>query len=102
MVAQVAYLLPLAGYVADKLEVGARFEEIDRNDTLPIVGLGDANQSLRYYTGVVSWYQDGHDLKVQLQASHIEEIEDLDQNLMDATYANDTILLQAQYQMESL
>lgn len=102
LVAQLAYLLPLPGFARDKLEVGARFEEIDRNDTLPIVGVGDTNQSLRYYTGVLTWYQDGHDLKLQLQASHIQEIEDLDQNLMDATYANDTILLQAQYRMESL
>lgn len=94
--AQLAYLY------GDHLEVGARFEEIDRNDTLPIVGIGDANQSLRYFTGVLSWYQAGHDLKVQLQASHIVEIEDLDQNRMDATYANDTILLQAQYRLEAL
>ncbi len=99
LAAQLAYLVPILG---EHLEVGARFEEIDRNDTLPIVGIGDANQSLRYYTGVLSWYQAGHDLKVQLQASHIEEIEDLDRNLMDATYANDTILLQAQYRLESL
>jgi len=99
--AQLAYLVPLPGYAADRLEIGARFEEIDRNDTLPIVGLGDPNQSLRYYTGVLTWYQDGHDLKLQIQASHIQEIEDKDQNLMDATYANDTILLQAQYRMES-
>lgn len=99
--AQLAYLVPLPGEHAKKLEVGARFEEIDRNDTVPIVGLGDANQSLRYYTAVVSWYQAGHDLKLQLQASHIVEIEDRDQNQMDATYANDTILLQAQYRLES-
>lgn len=101
-VAQLAYLLPLGGFLDDKVEVGARFEEIDRNDTLPIVGIGDANQSLRYYTGVLSWYQAGHDLKVQLQASHIEEIEFTDRNQMDATYDNDTILLQAQYRLESL
>jgi len=93
--AQAAYLL------FGKLEVGARFEEIDRNDTIPIVAVGDANQSLRYFTGALTWYQAEHDLKVQLQASHIQEIEDLDQNLNDATYANDTILLQAQYRMES-
>jgi hypothetical protein len=95
LVAQVAYLF------FDKLEVGARLEEIDRNDTLPIVQLGDTNQSLRYYTAAITWYQSKHDLKLQLQASHIEELEDLDQNLMDATYDNDTVLLQAQYRMES-
>lgn len=95
LAAQLAYL------AFDKLEVGVRFEEIDRNDTIPIVGVGDANQSLRYLTGVLTWYQAKHDLKLQLQASHIQEIEDLDQNLNDATYANDTILLQAQYRMES-
>lgn len=101
LVAQAAYLLPLTGAAARKLEVGVRFEEIDRNDTLPIVGIGDTNQSLRYYTAEITWYQAAHDLKLQLQASHIEEVEDLDQNLMDATYANDTVLLQAQYRMES-
>ncbi len=100
-VAQAAYLLPLPGFAADRLEVGARFEEIDRNDTIPIVGKGDANQSLRYYTAALTWYQARHDLKLQLQLSHIVEVEDLDQNLRDATYANDTVLLQAQYRMES-
>jgi hypothetical protein len=99
--AQLAYLLPLPGFAADKLEVGVRVEEIDRNDTIPITVRGDTNQSLRYYTGVLTWYQVAHDLKLQLQVSHIDEVEDRDQNLMDATYANDTVLLQAQYRMES-
>ena len=62
-VAGVAVLLVLAvAFFAAGSPRKARFEEIDRNDTLPIVGLGDPNQSLRYYTGVLSWYQHGHDL----------------------------------------
>ncbi len=99
-VAQIAYLLPLAGFWADRVEVGARIEEIDRNDTVPIVQKGDPNQSLRYYTLALSYYQWRHALKLQLTASHIDELEDRDQTSAPATYPNDTILVQATYRME--
>ena len=98
--AQLNYLVPLPGALRDRIEVGARVEEIDRNDFVPIERPGDANQSLRTETAVVSYYQGGHDLKLQASYSHIEEVEDRDRNNMDATYANDTFLVQASFRME--
>ncbi len=94
--AQVAMLVPVTG-AARRLELGARFEEIDRNDTMPILAAGDPDQSLRSYTAVATWYQVAHELKLQLQASHVVEIEFLTAELGDARYANDTVLVQAQY-----
>ncbi|MEZ4400214.1 MAG: porin [Kofleriaceae bacterium] len=91
--AELAYLIPgVPG--PGRYEVAARFEEIDRNDTVPIVRIGDPNQSLRYYTGGLSWYVDGHDLKLQATGSHIVEVEDRDAQGRDARYANDTLLVQ--------
>lgn len=97
---QLSYLLPLPGYWRRKVEIGLRFEEIDRNDTVPITMKGDPNQSLRYYTVGLSYYAWRHKLKVQASASHIEELEDLDRNHDPASYPNDTILVQATYRME--
>ncbi len=97
---QAAYLLPLPGRLANRLEVGGRFEEIDRNDAVPIVQPGDPNQSLRYLTGALNYYHWQHALKLQLLASHIVEIEETDRNSNSATYANDQLLLQATFRME--
>jgi hypothetical protein len=99
-VAQLSYLLPIPGFLANRVEVGARVEEIDRNDFVPIERPGDPNQSIRSYTGVVGYYHAGHDLKIQASYSHIEEVEDRDRNFLDATYDNDTLLVQASYRME--
>ena len=99
IVGQLAYLLPAFG-AAGRLEIAARFEEIDRNDTVPIIRPGDPDQSLRYYTGGLSWYLDGHDLKLQLTGSHIVEIEDRDRTGADAAYHNDTLLVQVTTRIE--
>ena len=61
---------------------------------------GDPNQSLRYFTGAISWYQHDHALKLQVSASHIVEIEDRDAGGNDASYANDTLLVQATFRIE--
>ena len=98
VVAQLGYLLPLD--VPGRLELAARFEEIDRNDAVPIVRRGDPDQSLRYYTVGASWYLDGHDLKLQATGSHIVEVEDRDATRGDARYANDTLLVQATVRIE--
>jgi phosphate-selective porin len=94
---QGGYLLPLPGWAYRRFEVAARFEEIDRNDTVPIQQPGNPEQSLRYYTLGASYYHAQHDLKVQLSASHITEVEDLTGNGEDATIPNDTVLLQVTY-----
>lgn len=99
IVVQLAYLVPIAA-LQRRLEVGARWEEIDRNDKIPIVRVGDPNQSLRYFTGALNWYQHAHALKLQLAASHIVEVEDRDVMGKPAAYANDTLLLQATFRIE--
>jgi hypothetical protein len=98
--AQVGWLLPIPGALYRRLEIAARLEEIDRNDVIPIENPGDENQSLRTYTAAVSWYPRGHALKAQLNLSHVQEVEDVDRDGGDATYANDTILFQVTYRME--
>ena len=98
-VAQAAYLLPLELGLG-RLEVGARVEEIDRNDVTPISQIGDPNQSVRSYTGVVSYYLKEHRAKLQLEASHFQEIEDKTSTGQSATYANDQLLLQLTYRVE--
>lgn len=97
---QANYILPIANVEGGQLEVGGRVEEIDRNDTIPIAQPGDPNQSLREYTGVLSYYQRGHSLKAQLTYTHVTEVEDVDSTGRDATFGNDTAILQVTYRME--
>ena len=101
LVAQVAYLLPLPGRLARRAEVGFRFEEIDRNDAVAIERPGDPEQSARSYHLAATWYQRGHDLKLQVDLAHVVEVEDITRNRTDARYANDTVLVQATYRLEA-
>ena len=100
VVAQAAYLLPLPGRWARHLELGLRVDEIDRNDAVAIERPGDPDQSLRSYHVAATWYQRGHDLKLQVDAAHIVEVEDITRNHTDARYRNDTVLVQATYRLE--
>jgi hypothetical protein len=101
-VAQLAYMLParLPPLGHSRVEIGARVEEIDRNDTVPITQIGDPNQTERIYTAVLSWYMRKHTLKAQLAASHFQELEDQTSVGTNATYANDQVLLQVTYRVE--
>jgi hypothetical protein len=98
--AHATYLLPFTLCGGGRLEVGARLEEVDRNDTIPIEMVGDPNQSLRLYSGAVSYYLRGHSLKAQLTYSHVQEVEDVDRTGRDATYPNDLVQLQLTYRLE--
>jgi hypothetical protein len=101
-VAQLAYLLPVELPPAkhSRLEVGARVEEVDRNDAVPIPLLGDPAQSIRAFTGVMSVYMRQHSLKAQLAFSHYEEVETLTSTMTDAVFDNDQVLLQITYRVE--
>jgi hypothetical protein len=99
-VAEASYLLPLADCWKKQLEVGARVEEIDRNDFVPVDNPGDGNQSLRYLTGNLSYYLRQHDIKVQASYAHIVEVEDKSRTGDDITFDNDTLLVQATLRME--
>lgn len=98
---QLAYLVPLPGRWDRHLEIGARLDEIDRNDAVPIERPGDPEQSLRSYHLAATWYQRGHDLKLQIDAAHVVEVEDITRNRVDARYRNDTVLVQATYRLEA-
>ena len=101
-VAQLNYLLPakLPPYKQSRLELGARIEEIDRNDLIPISQPGDPNQSVREITGVLTYYMRMHNLKAQLVFNHFTELEDKSVVGADATYKNDQVILQVTYRME--
>jgi hypothetical protein len=101
-VAQLNYLLPLElpPYQQSRLELGARVEEIDRNDLFPIAQAGDPNQSVREYTGVLTYYMRMHSLKAQLVFNHFDELEDKTVVGSDATYKNDQVIVQLTYRME--
>lgn len=99
-VAQLTYLLPKMDGVFGRFEAGARFDEVDRNDTLPISAPGDENQSLRSLTGVLTYYLDEHDLKISASYAHVVEVEDLDSIGNDASYDNDMFLIQVTYRGE--
>jgi len=101
-VAQLNYLLPvkLPPYQQSRLEVGARIEEIDRNDLIPIAQPGDPNQSVREITGVLTYYMRMHNLKAQLVFNHFDELEDKSIVGADAKYKNDQVILQVTYRME--
>jgi hypothetical protein len=92
--AQLAYLY------RSHIEVGARVEEIDRNDTVPIPQLGDPAQSVREYTAVISAYLRQHTCKAQLAFNHFQEVETLTSTGTDATYPDDQVVLQITYRVE--
>lgn len=99
---QLNYMLPLSlpPGTHGRLEIGARVEEIDRNDTIPIVNPGEPEQSVRIYTGVLTYYARKHSLKVQLALSHYDELEDETVTGESATYDNDQAMLQLTYRMD--
>ncbi|MDX2092366.1 MAG: porin [Kofleriaceae bacterium] len=104
--AQVAYLFPFtlppgaSSSAGARIELAARIEEVDRNDAVAIAQPGDPEQSVRGYTGCLSYYLRAHSLKAQLAFTHYEEIEDLTVQQQDAVYDNDQLLLQLTYRLE--
>jgi hypothetical protein len=100
---QAGYLLPVPGRLYRRFELAARYEEVDPrypNDVFGIIGPDDEFQSERSVVGAASYYHDEHDLKLQLSFAHNIEVEDRDRTGGDATYANDTLLLQATLRLE--
>jgi hypothetical protein len=99
---QLALMLPVAlpPLGQGRAEIGLRIEELDRNDTVPIIQPGDANQSLREYTVALSYYLRMHALKLQLAASRFTELEDRTATGEVATFPNDQLILQLTYRLE--
>lgn len=102
-VAQLAYLLPfkLPPLHGARAEVAFRVEEIDRNDTVPIIKIADPNQAQRVLTFAASYYLRKHTMKIQLSLSHFKELDDIiPATNASASYANDQALLQLTYRVE--
>jgi len=100
--AQLNYLLPfkLPPHKQARFELGVRLEEIDRNDTIPIVQPGEPGQSVRAITAVASYYLRMHSLKAQLAYTAFSELEDETVVGGNATFDNDQLLLQVTYRLE--
>jgi hypothetical protein len=97
---QAGYLLPIPGFLYRRLEVAFRFEAVAPNQTVPITGPGDPTQARASYVAGVSYYHRGHNLKLQLNYFHNQELDDKTPDGRDATYRNDSVVLSMTYRLE--
>lgn len=97
---QVGYLLPIPGRLYRRFELAARFEAIAPNQTVPIESAGDATQARASYGGGIHYYHKGHSAKIGLEYYHNQELDETDRVGRDATYSNDTVLVQITYRLE--
>ncbi len=70
------------------------------NRTIPITGAGDPNQGRASYTAGLSYYHRGHNLKLQLNYSYNQELDDKTPDGRSARYHNDKLILQLTYRLE--
>jgi hypothetical protein len=98
--AQAGYLIPIPGRLWRRFEVTARFEAVAPNQTVPITGPGDPTQARASYVVGLSYYHRGHNLKLQLNYSHNQELDDVDATGKSASYDNDNLILQLTYRLE--
>lgn len=112
--AQLGYFIP-APYVRERLEIVARVEEWDPEraidpareaDLRPTsAGNGPANsggeQAVRNYSGGINWYFSGHDLKLQANYTHRDQLENTQLSASSADVPldvdDDTFYLQLTY-----
>jgi hypothetical protein len=97
---QVGYLLPIRGWFYQRFEVTARFEAVAPNQTVPITGPGDPTQARASYVAGLNYYHTGHNLKLNLNYSHNQELDEKDASGRKATYDNDSVILQLTYKLE--
>jgi Phosphate-selective porin O and P len=98
--AQAGYLLPIPGRLFRRFEVAFRFEAVAPNQTVPITGAGDPTQARASYVAGLSYYHRGHNLKLQLNYSHNQELDTVDVAGRKATYDNDSVVLQLTYRLD--
>jgi hypothetical protein len=98
--AQAGYLLPIPGRLYRRFEVAFRFEAVAPNQTVPITGAGDPTQARASYVAGINYYHRGHNLKLQLNYSHNQELDDIDVAGRKASYDNDSVVLQLTYRLE--
>jgi hypothetical protein len=83
-----------------RFEVAGRIEAVAPNRTIPITGAGDPNQGRASYTAGISYYHRGHNLKLQLNYSYNQELDDKTPDGRSARYHNDKLILQLTYRLE--
>jgi hypothetical protein len=98
--AQAGYLVPLPGWFYRRFEVTARFEAVAPNQTVPITGPGDPTQARAAYVAGLSYYHRGHNLKLQANYIHNQQLDTVDAGGNSATYKNDEFILQLTYKLE--
>jgi hypothetical protein len=98
--AQAGYLLPIPGWFYRRFEVTARFEAVAPNQTVPITGPGDPTQARAAYVAGLGYYHRGHNLKLQVNYTHNQELDSVDASGKNASYDNDSLILQLTYKLE--
>jgi hypothetical protein len=91
---QAGYLLPIPGFLRERIEVAFRFEAVAPNTVVPLVSAGDPTQARASYTPQITYYQFGHALKASVAYVHNQEIDKVDSQGRRATYNNDSFTLQ--------
>jgi hypothetical protein len=97
---QAGYLLPIPGFLYRRLEITARYEAVAPNRTIAIAGPGDPTQGRAVWVAGLGYYHRGHNLKVQANYYHRQELDDKTTDGKDASYANDAVLVQLTYRLE--
>ena len=97
--AQAGYLLPIPGRLFRRFELTFRFEAVAPNQTVPITGPGDPTQARMSIVPGINYYHRGHDLKLQLNYLHNEELDDRDAAGKIASYKNDSVVFQLVYRL---
>ncbi len=98
--AQAGYLLPIPGRLFRRFEVAFRFEAVAPNQTVPITGPGDPTQARAAYVAGINYFHRGHNLKLQLNYTHNQQLDVTDVAGRNATYANDSVVLQLTWRLE--
>jgi hypothetical protein len=97
---QAGYLVPIPGVLYRRFEIAARFEAVAPNRTVPITGPGDPTQGRAAYVAGINYYHRGHNLKLQLDYTYNQELDDKTVDGRNARYRNDTLVLQLTYRLE--
>ncbi|HEX8953128.1 MAG TPA: porin [Polyangia bacterium] len=98
--AQAGYLLPIPGRLFRRFEVAFRFEAVAPNQTVPITGPGDPTQARASYIAGINYFHREHNLKLQLNYSHNQELDEIDVAGRKASYDNDSVVLQLTWRLE--
>jgi hypothetical protein len=98
--AQLGYLLPFPGRLFRRFEIVGRFEGILRNDSIPIAGPGDPNQTHYAVVAGINYFQRGHSLKGQFNYQHYILTDDTGRGAAGKAAQYDAVFIQLTYKLE--